>query len=80
MASDAPRTFTQHEQALIEEVLHSDGYALLIEHLHSHAARLTTFLTTDASWDATNKARGELDGLKHFFPKSIRSRYQSDNP
>lgn len=80
MASDNARSFDQHEQALVEEVLQSDGYALVLEYVRAHAARLTNALARDLTWDETLKVRGELQGLSHFAPDSIRRHYQSEKP
>lgn len=80
MASDNARSFTPYEQGLVEEVLQSDGYALVLEYVRAHAARLTNALARDLTWDETLKARGELQGLSHFAPDSIRRHYQSEKP
>jgi hypothetical protein len=80
MATDKARSFDQHEQALVEEVLQSDGYALILEYVRANAARLTNALARDLDWDETLKARGELHGLAHFAPDQIRRHYQSEKP
>jgi hypothetical protein len=80
MASDKARSFNQHEQALVEEVLNHDGYVLILEYVRAHAARLTNALASDIDWDRTLKARGELQGLAHFAPDQIRRHYQSEKP
>jgi hypothetical protein len=80
MASDRSRSFTETEQALVEEVLRSDGYALVLEYVRAHAARLTNALAGDMDWEKTLKARGELHGLAHFAPDQIRRHYQSEKP
>jgi inhibitor of KinA sporulation pathway (predicted exonuclease) len=80
MASDRNRSFTEHEQALVEEVLLSDGYQLILDYVRAHAARLTNALASDLDWDRTLKARGELQGLSHFAPDQIRRHYQSEKP
>jgi inhibitor of KinA sporulation pathway (predicted exonuclease) len=80
MASERSRSFTETEQALVEEVLLSDGYQLILEYVRAHAARLTSALARDLTWDETLKARGELQGLSHFAPDQIRRHYQSEKP
>jgi hypothetical protein len=80
MASDRSRSFTPYEQGLVEEVLQSEGYTLILEYVRANAARLTNALASDLDWDQTLKARGELQGLSHFAPDSIRRHYQSEKP
>ena len=75
--------FTQHEAALVREVLEHDGWQVLVALQKHHAARIMNCLAKESTgWDETNRFRGQLQGMALLMEPAIRTRIanQSDNP
>lgn len=75
--------FTQHESALVREILEHDGWKALMELQRHNAARITNALAKESTdWDETNRLRGQLNGMALLMEPHIRNKMtsQSDNP